>query len=280
MPVIVLADGPTAATTGHDISECQVLVKMKGSPDAFCLYILLIRFDASRWISVSPGLNVTLDDWTGEEMTSVGRNAALPLEGRPFLVHDRLDRVGLRALWARAFTLAEIHGAAVGPPPLTGPAGWFCADATQKTFGMEVPAVRLANPTLAKLASVVGILRLEDGTWVYLERVRRCDVAAWRVQKSAGIKTAVLDLNSYNDFRQILQVWGPDFRPAAAADPAARSPRPITQDESAGSSGAPTVLSQAAIHQQQRMQREEDDHASRRRQGMKGAGKDMTDGVG
>ena len=202
------------------------MVRMKGTPDAYCLYILLIRLDATRWITASPVLNVTVDDVTGEEMTLVGRNAPLPLEGRPFLVHDRLDRVDLRALWARAFILAEIHGAAAPPPPLTGPAGWFCADTTQATCGMEVPAARVADPTLAKLAASVGILRLEDGNWVHLERVMRSDVAAWRVAKSVGA--------------------GRDLRPTAAAEPAARGPRPIYRDVMSGS-GVPTVMPNARV---------------------------------
>ena len=186
MPVIVLADGPTAATTGLDITECQVLARMEGTPEAHCLHILLIRLDAARWISVNPVLDVTVDDWTGVELTLVGRNAVLPLEGRPFLVHDRLDRVGLRVPWSRAFVLAENLGATAAGPvarPLAGPAGWFYADTSQASFGAEVPIAMVADPTSAKLAATVGVLRLGTDNWVHIERVRLNDVGAWRAAR-------------------------------------------------------------------------------------------------
>ena len=221
MPIVVLANGPTAAAVGHDIPERQVLIGMDDAPQPYWLHILMIRLDAARWITVDPEGDVAVDDLSEEELIPVVRGGALPVAGRPFLVHDPLDEAALAALRARALALAEIHGATAAIAPLSGPAGWYYADPALGTFGSEVPIALVADPLATKLAGAVGILRVTPVTWVHIERVMRADVVSWRAEKREGA--------------------GRDIRLTSVAEPLAQAPQPLYREVLSGSA-MPTVM--------------------------------------
>ena len=192
MPRVITAATPDGQDFSLNVPDRQVLVGMDGEPQRYWLHLLVQRLDGSRWVTIDPHLVIQVDDLAGEELIPVGRQMRLPLPGRPILAHDLLDDATLAGLRQRARALAEVHGAFPGAPTaMAESVGWFHADTSLKNFGEEVSQIAVADPERMKVAGHVGLTRTTaaDGTagsWVFMEKVTRADLTAWRAEKREG----------------------------------------------------------------------------------------------
>ena len=184
--------GAGAGVATADAAEKQVLIGMDGEAETMWHHLLLQRLDGARWITCDPHMEVVVEDLTGERVVPLARNAAFPLQGRPFLALPVLTDAMLANVRAQAMTLAEVHGAPPVPVPAGAPtAVWLYSDTGHASFGQEVLPAKLGDPGAAVVRGSIGMIWRDpqDGTpasWLPAERILRSDQAAWLVEKRSG----------------------------------------------------------------------------------------------
>jgi len=196
MARVVRAVGPTADTKTLDIVEQQVLVEMEDADEQWHVHLLHYRLGAGRWVTSDADGFLDVDDLSELDVVPLSRNAAYPVDGRPFRVTAALTAAALDSLRARARQMAEIHGwvAPVGTAAGVAGAGidgWFHSDTGTDVFGKEVNAAVLTNPAHLKAEGNVALVYLDlsdslGPRWTTAERVLRSDLADWLAAKRSG----------------------------------------------------------------------------------------------
>ena len=220
--------GAGAGVVTVDAAEKQVLIGMEDEAETMWHHLLLQRLDGARWITCDPHMEVVVEDLTGERVVPLARNAAFPLQGRPFLALPVLTDAMLANVRAQATTLAEVHGVQVGVPAESAATMWVHADTCHPLFGNEVPSTVVADPARTHLGGSVGIALVDshDGkgaAWTHIQRLLRTDLPKWKSEKreGAGRDPRLSSLHTPSS-----ATTRPMFREALSACSSAQTPEP------------------------------------------------------
>ena len=151
--------------------------------------ILLRRLgDGSRWIGVSPDLELEVVDLSDHRVVPYVRAAPLPGRVAEGVYHfDAADVTEdvLQRLHQEAIALAHVLGATVA---VAGQAEWYFADTASEKFGEKVEVATLHGAS-AVLRGSRGLVEADFGDgpeWQFVEKVLAGDLDAWMDEKRSG----------------------------------------------------------------------------------------------
>jgi hypothetical protein len=149
--------------------------------------ILLFQVEASKWIWVTPTLDVQYVDLARHTFRAVPRNTRYP-PGDPIFTFGAVTDATMIALRAEGRAVAELLGLAVVGPVAPRDAIWIYADTSSERFSQEVSLDLFGDVAGSVLKGSKGMVRTNEvpEVWDFIERILPGDKEAWIDDKRSG----------------------------------------------------------------------------------------------